>query len=208
MARLNVNPTRMELLRLKQRLSTAKRGYKLLKDKSDEMIRQFMVYIKQNKEFRNEVEKEMKTALSGYVTVRSRMTSQEAFKAVSVSDRTYSFVPGLINIMGLNVPKITVNEKKKNMLPYSLVSNSVGLDKSIMILSKLLDKIIKLAEVEKICTMLAENIEKSRRRINALEYVIIPNIEETMKFIVMKLDENELGNRVRLMKVKEKYKNN
>ena len=204
MPRLNVNPTRMELLKLKQRLVVAKRGHKLLKDKSDEMIRQFVVYIKQNRELRTETEKEIEEILRDFIVVRSRMTSQEIENSLTVSEPIYNFVAGSVNVMGLNVPKININEiKGLDVLPYSIVSNSSSLDSNIIALSALTNKIINLAEIEKTCTMLADDIERNRRRINALEYILIPNIEETMKYIVMKLDENERNNIVRLMKVKQ-----
>lgn len=204
MARINVNPTRMELRRLKTRLKVAVRGHKLLKDKADETIRQFMLYIKENKRLREEVEQEVTIALKSFL-LASAVTSPEAMEeAVSMPGFSVSLDTSEKNVMSVPVPIINVTPaEKKELYPYSFASVSSELDMSISNLSELLVKMVKLAEVEKTCNMLADEIEKNRRRVNALEYVMIPQLQETIKYIKMKLDENERGNITRLMKVKE-----
>lgn len=207
MAKLNVNPTRMELRRLKTRLKTAVRGHKLLKDKSDETIRRFMEYIKENKRLREEVEGELGDALKLFMLAGAVTASQVIEEAVAMPAKSVKLTLGENNIMSVVVPTITVTpEENKNLYPYSFSGVSAELDGSIANLSNLLEKLVKLAEVEKTCNMLADEIEKNRRRVNALEYVMIPQLEETIKYITMKLDENERSATVRLMKVKSMIK--
>ena len=202
--RLSVNPTRMELRRLKDRLKTAVRGHKLLKDKSDEMVRRFMVFIKRNKELREELEPQIAAALKAFAVARASMFTQEIAEALSMPSFKLELNAGFGNVMGLAVPKITVKETgAAELFPYSFVTTGSGMDDSISRLFGLIQKIIGLAEAEKTCNMLADEIEKSRRRVNALEFIMIPQIEETIKYIEMKLDESERGNLIRLMKVKE-----
>lgn len=203
MARLNVNPTRMELTRLKNRLKTAEKGYKMLKDKSDEMIRQFMGLVKENLKLREEVESELKQALASFVMARAvsdEATIEEAFQMPSteikldISDR---------NLMSVNVPVIGISENDSGTLyPYSYLSVTTELDLAVEKMNALKEKLIKLAEIEKTCNLLADEIEKNRRRVNALEYRTIPDCNETIKYITMKLDENERSTTIRLMKVK------
>lgn len=207
MAKLNVNPTRMELRRLKARLKTAVRGHKLLKDKSDETIRRFMEYIKENKRLREEVEGELGDALKLFMLAGAVTASQVIEEAVAMPAKSVKLTLGENNIMSVVVPTITVTpEENTNLYPYSFSGVSAELDGSIANLSNLLEKLVKLAEVEKTCNMLADEIEKNRRRVNALEYVMIPQLEETIKYITMKLDENERSATVRLMKVKSMIK--
>lgn len=203
MARLNVNPTRMELRRLKARLKTATRGHKLLKDKSDEMIRQFMLYIRENKRLRAEVEKELGFALGGFMLARAVSSDAIIEEAIAMPAVSVKFNTAEKNVMSVNVPVFEIEEKtEKDIYPYSFASVTSELDSSIATLNTLLAKMLKLAEVEKTCNMLADEIEKNRRRVNALEYVMIPQLEETIKYIKMKLDENERAATIRLMKVK------
>ncbi len=203
MARLNVNPTRMELRRLKNRLKTAVRGHKLLKDKSDETIRQFMIYIKENKRLREELESKLSDSLRSFLLAGSVTTSQVLEEAVAMPAFNLELTTGEANIMSVMVPTIQVKEgDKTNLYPYSFAAVSAELDDSIKNLSDLIADLVHLAEVEKTCNMLADEIEKNRRRVNALEYVMIPQLEETIKYITMKLDENERAATIRLMKVK------
>ena len=203
MARLNVNPTRMEVRRLKGRLKTATRGHKLLKDKSDETIRRFMLYVKENKKLRQEIEQELADAMRYFMLASAVTTAQVMEEAVAMPGYSLQIETGENNVMGVNVPTIKVKESdSKEMYPYSFASVSAELDGSIANLSKLMTKLVRLAEVEKTCNMLADEIEKNRRRVNALEYVMIPQLEETIKYITMKLDENERASTIRLMKVK------
>ena len=203
MAKMNVNPTRMELRRLKTRLKTATRGHKLLKDKSDEMIRQFMVYVRENKRLREEIEAELSSALKGFTLARAVSSNAVIEEAVMMPATKAEISLSSDNVMSVEVPSISVVEHEgQDKYPYSFDTVTSDLDASIGTLSTLLVKLVKLAEVEKTCNMLADEIEKNRRRVNALEYVMIPQIEETIKYINMKLDENERASTIRLMKVK------
>ena len=203
MAKMNVNPTRMELRRLKTRLKTATRGHKLLKDKSDEMIRQFMVYVRENKRLREEIEAELSSALKGFTLARAVSSNAVIEEAVMMPATKAEISLSSANVMSVEVPSISVVEHEgQDKYPYSFDTGTSELDASIGTLSTLLVKLVKLAEVEKTCNMLADEIEKNRRRVNALEYVMIPQIEETIKYINMKLDENERASTIRLMKVK------
>ena len=200
MAKMNVNPTRMELRRLKTRLKTATRGHKLLKDKSDEMIRQFMVYVRENKRLREEIEAELSSALKGFTLARAVSSNAVIEEAVMMPATKAEISLSSDNVMSVEVPSISVVEHEgQDKYPYSFDTVTSELDASIGTLSTLLVKLVKLAEVEKTCNMLADEIEKNRRRVNALEYVMIPQIEETIKYINMKLDENERASTIRLM---------
>lgn len=202
MAKLNVNPTRMELRRLKTRLKTAVRGHKLLKDKSDEMVRRFMLYIRENKRLRDEVEELLQSSLNKFMLARAVSSDDAIEEAVAMAGTKVKLQASSQNIMSVDVPVFTIEQEKGELYPYSFASVTGELDDSIASLSELLPKLLKLAEVEKTCNMLADEIEKNRRRVNALEYVMIPQLEETIKYITMKLDENERGATTRLMKVK------
>lgn len=203
MTRLNVNPTRMELRRLKTRLKTAVRGHKLLKDKSDETIRQFMIYIKENQRLRKEIESELAFALNNFTLASAVNTSQAIEEAVLMPGTEIKIESTEKNVMGVTVPEIKIlDSQQEDLYPYSFASVTSELDNSISNLSALWEKLVKLAEIEKTCDMLADEIEKNRRRVNALEYVMIPQLKETIKYITMKLDENERSNTIRLMKVK------
>ncbi len=205
MAILRVNPTRMELTRLKRRLVVAVRGHKLLKDKRDEMVRRFMLLIKRNKELRQEVEAALSVALGGFVLARVAMTKESFDEALLFPVREVELTLSKQNIMSVYVPKIAYTEKKHEQafFPYGLLTTSAELDSATDRLSGVLPQMVELAELEKTCNMLADEIEKTRRRVNALEYVMIPQLEETIKYIKMKLDENERGNLTRLMKTKD-----
>ncbi len=203
-AALRVNPTRMELTRIKRRLVTARRGHKLLKDKRDEMVRQFIALIRENYRLRKEVEKELGFALSGFAMARAVVEPAFMEEALLSPARSISVDMGIRSVLSVRVPTLSTREEEnQNTLSYGLAETSAQLDGAIESLSDLLPKLIKLAEVEKTCDLLADEIEKTRRRVNALEYVMIPQFQETIRFITMKLDENERGNLTRLMKVKD-----
>ena len=205
MARLNVNPTRMELKKLKARLSTAVRGHKLLKDKSDEMVRRFTVIIREDKRLRDEVEKELSLTLKQFSVARSVTPAFEAEAAFSMPSVAVKVNCGTESIMGVEVPKVDlVKEKRADGLPYAYAEITSEADYSVGMVSALLPKMVRLAETEKAVWMLADEIERNKRRVNALEYVMIPQLEETIKYIKDKLDENERAAVVRLMKVKSK----
>ena len=207
MAIMKVNPTRMELRRLKTRLKTATRGHKLLKDKSDEMIRRFMEYVKLNKSLREEVESELVVALKGFTVAKSLVDTTTLDTALSVPGVKFGVDVTTRNILSVEVPVLSVKKEGIENYPYSFASVPSAMDTSIGTVTGLLGKLLKLAEVEKTCNMLADEIEKNRRRVNALEYVMIPQLQETIKYITMKLDENERGNLIRLMKVKSMIDN-
>ena len=203
MAIARVNPTRMELTRLKGRLKTATRGHKLLKDKSDEMIRQFMLLIRRNLSLRMEVEKELKKVLGSFMLAKAVSSPTDIEEAVAVPGNRVKIKSGSKNVMSVEVPAFIVDQSEKGEeYPYGFASVTGELDSCIGAMGDLLPKMVELAEVEKTCNMLADEIEKNRRRVNALEYVMIPEFKETIKYITMKLDEAERANTIRLMKVK------
>ena len=205
MARLNVNPTRMELKKLKARLSTAVRGHKLLKDKSDEMVRRFTVILKETKVLREEVEAELSSTLRQFSVARSVTPSYEAETAFTMPTVSLQADCAVESIMGVDVPSVElIREKKTDGLPYAYSEMTGEADYSVGMVTALLPKMVALAKTEKSVRMLAEEIERNKRRVNALEYVMIPQLEETIKYIKDKLDENERAAVVRLMKVKSK----
>ncbi|HIT00051.1 MAG TPA: V-type ATP synthase subunit D [Candidatus Faecaligallichristensenella faecipullorum] len=205
MALMNVNPTRMELTRLKRRLKTATRGHKLLKDKRDEMMRQFVLLVRENAKLREQVEKELSLALGEFSLCRGVMEPAMLEEALMYPARSVDLTIGKDNIMSVEVPTIQVVEGtlQETVLSYGLAQTSSQLDGAIAGLAAILPQMIKLAEIEKTCNLLADEIEKTRRRVNALEYVMIPDLEDTIRYITMKLDENERSNLTRLMKVKD-----
>ncbi|MCI9407943.1 MAG: V-type ATP synthase subunit D [Clostridia bacterium] len=205
MARLNVNPTRMELKKLKARLTTAVRGHKLLKDKSDEMVRRFSLIIKENKRLREEVEKELSETLRQFSVARSVTSSYRAETAFAMPSVAVKADCRVKSVMGVEVPDIElINEKRADGLPYAYSEITSEADYSVTKAAALLPKMIALARIEKTVRLLAVEIERNKRRVNALEYVMIPQLEETIKYIKSKLDENERAAVIRLMKVKNK----
>ena len=210
MAKLKVNPTRMALSELKLRLVTAKRGHKLLKDKQDELMRQFINLIKENKKLRMEVEKELSESFKSFLLASATMSPLFLESAVSFPKEKLSVEIKSKNIMSVNVPemKFVKEEMEGSIFPYGFVQTSAGLDDTVIKLQKVLDNLLSLAEIEKSCQLMADEIEKTRRRVNALEYSTIPNLEETVKDIRMKLDENERATITRLMKVKQMLEKN
>ena len=210
MAKLKVNPTRMALSELKLRLVTAKRGHKLLKDKQDELMRQFINLIKENKKLRVEVEKELSDSFKSFLLASATMSPLFLESAISFPKAKISLEMKLKNIMSVNVPemKFVKEEVEGGIFPYGFVQTSAELDDTVVKLQKVLDRLLSLAEIEKSCQLMADEIEKTRRRVNALEYSTIPNLEETVKDIRMKLDENERATITRLMKVKQMLQKN
>lgn len=205
MTRLNVNPTRMELKKLKARLNTAVRGHKLLKDKSDEMVRQFSLIIRENKRLRDEVERELSETLRQFAVARSVTPAYRAEAAFAMPSVAVKADCGVVTVMGVEVPEIKlINEKRSEGLPYAFPEITSEADHSVARAAALLSKMVELAEKEKTVRLLAEEIERNKRRVNALEYVMIPQLEETIKYIKSKLDENERAAVIRLMKVKNK----
>lgn len=203
MALTHINPTRMELTRLKRQLATAKRGHKLLKDKQDEMVRQFMLIIKKNKSLREEVEEELSKIIKSFSSSQLKISREGIYEALMVPSKAAKIEVGVNNIMNIKTPTVSFVDTGEIDLTYGFAFTPSELDGSILALSKLLPKFIELAGLDKACDMLAGEIEKTRRRVNAIEYIMIPDMEENIKYIVQKLDDNERSNIIRLMKSKE-----
>jgi len=206
MASLRVSPTRMELTRLKARMKVAARGHKLLKDKRDGMVKKYIELIRKNKEIRERVEEELTRALGEFLMASAVMSPEVLEESVIFPTRRLNIKAKKQNIMGVNVPLIEYEEQIEEGVspyPYGFAGTSAELDGAIALLAGILPKLIELAQIEKTCLRLADEIEKTRRTVNALEYIIIPQLNDTIRYITMKLDENDRGNRTRLMKVKE-----
>ncbi len=206
MARMNVNPTRMVLTGLKRRLKTARRGHKLLKDKRDELMKRFLEIVRENKTLREEAEEKLKIVHSRFVMARAEMNAELVEEALMFPKQKVELSASTKNIMSVDVPVLEFraeSDDETDIYPYGFAETSSELDVAIATLSELTPTLLRLAELEKSAQLMADEIEKTRRRVNALEYVMIPNLEETIKYIVMKLDENERGNLTRLMKVKD-----
>ena len=206
MAKLNVNPTRMELTRLKKRLQTSTRSHKLLKDKQDELMRQFINLVKYNNNIRKEVEGQLEGSLKDFVMARAVMSSEFLEEAIAYPKEHIKVEVGEKNVMSVNVPVMNFKRELEgdegSIYPYGFANTSSELDDAIAKLYGILPKLLELAEVEKSCQLMADEIEKTRRRVNALEYMTIPQLQETIKYIRMKLDENDRSATNRLMKVK------
>lgn len=205
LARLNVNPTRMELSKLKKKLQSARRGHKLLKDKRDELMRQFMILIKENRRLREEVETAIAEA-NKYMAVAGSVMQREILEtALLLPKQEVSLNVGEKNVMSVVIPEFRTHYKTDDTNPvsYGMAFTSTDLDGAVSALSEVFPKMIRLAEVEKACQLMADEIEKTRRRVNALEHIMIPDYEETIKYITMKLSENERNTTTSLMKVKD-----
>lgn len=206
MAVLTVNPTRMELTNLKRKLVTALRGHKLLKDKRDELMRQFLELVRENKALRIEVENAIKQSNNHMAIARSVMQNEVLDVALMMPKQELQLDIEKKNVMSVMIPvyktKLKTNDKN-DIYSYGYAYTSCDLDDAIKSLSDILPQMLRLAEVEKSCQLIAAEIEKTRRRVNALEHVMIPQYQETIKYITMKLDENERSSTTRLMKVKD-----
>lgn len=206
MARLNVNPTRMVLTSLKKKLNVATRGHKLMKDKRDELMKQFLELARRNKALRAEVEGRLAEVYRNFTIANAVMSSEMMEEALMYPKQGVSIELDKKNVMSVDVPvfnfKKTTSDQS-DIYPYGFATTSGELDKAIAKLAEVFPVLLELAAMEKEAGLLAEEIEKTRRRVNALEYVMIPNLQETIKYIKMKLDENERGNQTRLMKVKD-----
>lgn len=205
MASTIVNPTRMELTRLKKKLVTAKRGHKLLKDKRDELMRRFLELVKENMTLREKVERGLSESNQNFVLAKAVMREEVLNTALMMSMQSLSVKVDAYNIMSVEIPKYsykTRTPKEGDAYSYGFAFTSSDLDYAVKSLADIFPDMLKLAEVEKSCQLMADEIEKTRRRVNALEYVIIPQTEDGIRYITMKLDENERSTQVRLMKVK------
>ena len=205
MAILNVNPTRMELSNLKKKLNTSRRGHKLLKDKRDELMRQFMDLVRENQRLRVKVEAALKNANSHMAIAKSVMSNAEINTALALPKQEVHLSVSEKNVMSVMIPEFNIQFKTddmSDMFSYGFAYTSGDLDDAVTALSQVLPDLIRLAEVEKSCQLMAAEIEKTRRRVNALEHVMIPRYEETIRYITMKLDENDRSTTTRLLKVK------
>lgn len=200
-----VNPTRMELTKQKKKLMSARRGHKLLKDKRDELVRQFMELIRENMELRQKVEKGIKNSNKEFAIARAGMSEQVLNTALIGSKKTLNVEVDIKNIMSVDIPEFKTRDdiRGNNIYSYGYAFTAGDLDDAVYSLSMVFEDMLKLAQVEKTCQLLASEIEKTRRRVNALEHIIIPEAMENIKYITMKLDENERSTQIRLMKVKD-----
>ncbi len=201
----NYTPTRMVLNQLKGRLTTARRGHKLLKDKRDELMRQFMDIVKQNKELRKKVEEGLTEAFASLSAASAVMSPQMLEQALLYPRRTVDLDLTYKNVMSVNVPQYSfaTSGGGEDIVPYAFAQTSGDLDDALGKLSAVFEDMLQLAEVEKTMQLMAEEIESTRRRVNALEYSTIPDLETNIHYITMKLEENENSTKVRLIKVKE-----
>ena len=201
-----INPTRIELTRLKGRLKTATRGHKLLKDKRDELMKQFLEIVRRNRELRQKVEAGLERANAAFTVAAALMSPEMLEQALLYPKQSVELDMTSKNIMSVNVPVYsfhTRNEDPTEIYPYGFAQTSGELDAALEALSQVFQDMLELAQVEKTMQLLAADIEKTRRRVNALEYVMIPQFQEKIRYISMKLDENERSNTIRLMKVKD-----
>ena len=206
MASTTVNPTRMELTRLKKKLITAKRGHKLLKDKRDELMRRFLELVKENMELREKVEKGLEEANKNFVLAKAVMREETLNTALLAPLQSLAVEVKSENVMSVEIPRFEYKTRapgESDIYSYGFAFTSGDLDFAVKSLADIFPDMLKLAEIEKSCQLMAAEIEKTRRRVNALEHVMIPETEENIRYITMKLDENERSTQVRLMKVKD-----
>jgi len=206
MAKKQINPTRMELTRIKRKLVTAKRGHKLLKDKRDELMRQFLEMVRVNKVLRENAERGLQVATQNFALARASMSEETMETALLIPSCEVYMEAREKNITSVVVPQFEIKLRtadESDIYSYGLAFTGIDLDIAIKSLNDVLPDLLKLAEVEKSCQLIAMEIEKTRRRVNALEYILIPEMQENIKFITMKLDENERSTQIRLMKVKD-----
>ena len=206
MANITVSPTRMELTRLKGKLRTAQRGHKLLKDKRDELMKQFLDTVREVRALRTEVERELMTVHSAFTVAAALMSPEMLEQALLYPKQQVELDMTFQNIMSVDVPRYefrTKSQEPGEVYPYGFAQTSGELDDAVNALAQVMQDMLRLAEVEKASQLLAQEIERTRRRVNALEYVKIPQMEESIHYISMKLDENERANTIRLMKVKD-----
>lgn len=206
MASTQVNPTRMELTKQKKKLVTAVKGHKLLKDKRDELMRQFLDLARENMALRLKVEEGIKEANENFVIAKAGMSEQTLNTALMAPKQEVYLDTGKRNVMSVDIPVFqsqTRTADANDIYSYGFAFTSGDLDGAVKSLADILPDMLKLAEIEKSCQLMASEIEKTRRRVNALEHVIIPETQQNIKYITMKLDESERSTQIRLMKVKD-----
>lgn len=206
MASKQVNATRMELTRLKKKLTTARRGHKLLKDKRDELMRQFLDLARENMELRKKVEAGIAAANTNFVIAKASMPEEVIHTALMAPKQEVYLDASVKNVMSVEIPVFEAKTRTANegdIYSYGFAFTTGELDDAVKSLSDILKDMLELAEKEKACQLMAIEIEKTRRRVNALEHVIIPETQDNIKYISMKLDENERSTQIRLLKVKD-----
>jgi V/A-type H+/Na+-transporting ATPase subunit D len=203
---LNVNPTRMELLGLKKRLGLARRGHKLLKDKRDELMRQWLEIVDEVKKLRFSIDKEFQAILERFALAKAYSGTSQTEQEFLIPSKKIMISVKKKNVMSVNIP-VYVREVSENIIPYGYINTSGEMDIVLSDFEKFIDKLLDLAEKEKMLQLMAFEIEETRRRVNALEYKLIPDMSETISYISMKLGETERSNTVRLMRVKEIVRN-
>ncbi len=199
---LAVNPNRMELLKLKRRLALARRGYKLLKDKRDALIQKFIQLVHENRKVREEFEEKMRECMNNFLIASLSMGDNDLDSVFLFPQREIKVKTEYQNIMSVQVPRYEINEKGY-LYTYGMMQTSPELDNAVKKYREIIPLMVKMAELDKAIVLLTEEIEKTRRRVNALEYVMIPNLEDTIKFITMKLDEMARSNNSAIMRIKE-----
>ncbi len=206
MAVMNVNPTRMQMTKLKKQLQIARRGHKMLKDKRDELMRQFIELVRENQKLRAKVESSLEECNRHFINASAVMSKKALESSLMSSKHQTGVEVASKNVMSVDVPlfsAVSGSDDEGEIYPYGFAFTSFELDDAVMSLHQLLPDLIRLAETEKSCELMAAEIERTRRRVNSLEHVMIPRYEETIKYIAMKLEENDRSSRTRLMKVKD-----
>ena len=198
-----VNATRMQLTLFKKRLKIAMRGYKLLKDKQDAMVQKFMQFIKENERLRKKIDKAIKMAVLEFSKAQVKSSKLELLEALAIPMAVSYVDVDTTSVMNVSIPKISVKSDKVKGVTYGFSFTPVSLDESVIILSSIVEDLLRLAEVEKTCLVLGKEIEKTRRRVNAIEFVMIPEMTKQIKLITNRLEDNERSNIIRLMKAKE-----
>lgn len=216
MALKQITPTRMELTRTKRKLVTARRGHKLLGDKRDELMRRFLELAKENMSLRKKVEERIRKADQSLIIAKAEMGAEEFHTALMTPQKKIALEVRHTNVMSVDIPAYHIapetapvkdfvkDSSVKDSFSYGLAFTSGALDDAVAALAEILPDMLRLAEAEKACRLMADEIEKTRRRVNALEHVTIPEAQASIKYITMKLDENERSAQIRLMKVKDR----
>lgn len=205
--KLDIPPTRMQLLRLKRRSIIARRGHKLLKDKQDELMRRILELIGKIRDSRLRIEQELKSAFGYFYFASSKQSPKAIDEALLATTKVIDVVYTTERVLNLKIPKFK-QTVSGGLIGYSFMTTSGDLDLALLKIDQLISRLLELAELEKTLELLAAEIEKTRRRVNALEYILIPSIDETIKFIKLKMSEMERGDLTRLMRVKEIVRGN
>jgi V/A-type H+-transporting ATPase subunit D len=200
--KLDIPPTRMQLLRLKKRIIIARRGHKLLKDKQDELMRRILELVSKIRDARIRIEQELRSAFGYFYFASSKQSAKATDEALLATTKNIAIDYTTERVLNLKIPRFK-QTISGGLIGYGFMTTSGDLDLALLKIDQLISKLLELAELEKALELLATEIEKTRRRVNALEYILIPAIDETIKFINLKLSEMERGDLTRLMRVKE-----